>query len=89
MCIVAGLQGEVGVLGSRGEDGPEGPKGKAGPTGEAGPLGMAGEKVSLELIMFNIMAKDLKWPALEKSTVGFLGHLSVCQGLLIHIWIKS
>uniref|UniRef100_A0A8C2A021 Collagen, type XI, alpha 1b n=1 Tax=Cyprinus carpio TaxID=7962 RepID=A0A8C2A021_CYPCA len=50
-----GDKGEVGVLGPRGEDGPEGPKGKAGPTGEAGPLGMAGEKVSLKLIMFNIM----------------------------------
>ncbi len=90
LCIVAGVQGEVGVLGSRGEDGPEGPKGKSGPTGEAGPLGMAGEKVSLKLIMFNIiMAKYLKWPALVKSTLVFLGHLSFCQGLLIHVWIKT
>lgn len=89
LSIVADVQGEGGVLGSRGEDGPEGPKGKSGPSGEAGPMGTAGEKVSLKLIILNIMAKYLKWPALEKSTLVFLGHLSVCQGLLIYVWIET
>lgn len=60
LSIVAGVQGEGGVLGPRGEDGPEGPKGKSGPTGEAGPMGTAGEKVSLKLIMLTIIAKCLK-----------------------------